>query len=63
MSLLHTLTHGSRVHDVRFFAEEESKYLLVAAEDGKVTFYSLPSGPQDDASLPTIAQAVGHENR
>ena len=62
MSLLHTLTHPSRIQDIRFYTSSDgTEYLLVAAEDKKVTFYSTDS--EDSTSLPIIAVAIGHENR
>jgi protein MAK11 len=64
MVLLHTITHPSRVHDVKFFrptdAKGEPEFLLVAAEDKKVTIYELY-----DVDTPprAIAELVGHTNR
>ncbi|KAF8579944.1 WD40 repeat-like protein [Ramaria rubella] len=65
MALLHTITHTSRVHDVKFFrpveVEGQPEFLLVAAEDKKVTVYELSS----DVDIPPkiIAELVGHTNR
>ena len=65
MALLHTLNHASRVHDVKFFrptnAGRELDFLLVAAEDKKVTIYELCDNA-DTAPRP-IAELVGHTNR
>ena len=62
MSLLHTLTHPKRIQDVRFHkAKSGEEFLLVAAEDKKVTIYSTRS--EDSTSLPVVAEATGHENR
>ena len=62
MQLLQTFSHSSRIQDVRFFLDEDgTEYLLVAAEDKKVTFYGLEA--EDTNSLPVVAEAVGHENR
>ncbi|KAF8519659.1 WD40-repeat-containing domain protein [Gautieria morchelliformis] len=65
MTLLHTLTHPSRVHDVKFFrpvnVDGQPEFLLVAAEDKKVTVYQLLSTA--DAPPRVIAELVGHTNR
>jgi protein MAK11 len=62
VKLLQTFSHPSRVHDVRFYCDSDgTEYLLVAAEDKKVTFYGLES--ESNTSLPIVAEAVGHENR
>ena len=65
MSLLYTITHPSRVHDVKFFTpanvEGQPEFLLVAAEDKKVTVYELFSTA--DAPPRVIAEFVGHTNR
>ncbi|THH12062.1 hypothetical protein EW145_g254 [Phellinidium pouzarii] len=65
MALLLTFTHPSRVQDVRFCSNvapnNECEFLLVAAEDKKVTIYSTTS--KDSTSLPVIAEVIGHQNR
>lgn len=65
MSLLYTITHPSRVHDVKFFRpakdEEQPEFLLVAAEDKKVTVYEILATA--DAPPRVIAELVGHTNR
>lgn len=63
MSLLHTFSHPSRVHDVRFCTRVDGagELLLVAAEDKKVTVYDATRG--DHTSLPVLATLVGHSNR
>lgn len=64
MELLNTISHPSRIHDVRFCRkvdDKSSELLLVGAEDKKVTIYDLERG--DDTSLPVIGELVGHENR
>ena len=66
MKPLHAITHPSRIQDVRFYMDDDGvEYLLVAAEDKKVTFYELGSrfDPESRASLPIVIEAVGHENR
>ncbi|KZS94471.1 WD40 repeat-like protein [Sistotremastrum niveocremeum HHB9708] len=62
MALLHTITHPSRLHDLRFhILSQDREVLLVAAEDKKVTAYALPS---DTKQPPTIvAEFIGHTNR
>ncbi|KAF9819344.1 hypothetical protein IEO21_02232 [Rhodonia placenta] len=63
MSLLHTITHPSRLHSVRFCKRVvgDGEVLLVAAEDKKVSVYDIPF---DVMSTPTIvAEMVGHTNR
>ena len=62
MKLKHSFSHPSRIQDIRFYLDEDGvEYLLVAAEDKKVTFYGLEA--EDTNSLPVVAEAVGHENR
>lgn len=63
MELLHTITHPSRIHDIRFTkrATGEGELLLVAAEDKKVTIYDVPANADQPPSV--IAELVGHENR
>lgn len=63
MTLLHTIQHPSRLHDVKFCARVlgEGEVLLAGAEDKKLSVYDI-SG---DSSRPPkiIAQMVGHGNR
>ncbi|TDL23704.1 WD40 repeat-like protein [Rickenella mellea] len=63
MSLLQTLTHPSRIHDAKFCRRVDGgeELLLVAAEDKKVTIYSVDS--DSDTSLPVVGELVGHTNR
>lgn len=72
MSLLHTITHGSRIQDVLFCQrvtdsaasiddDDSSELLLIAAEDKKVTIYD--SSSKDSTSLPIVGYLVGHQNR
>jgi protein MAK11 len=65
MTLLHTLTHPSRVHDIKFYrpvnVDGEPEFLLVAAEDKKVTVYQILTTA--DAPPRVIAELVGHTNR
>ena len=63
MELLHSITHPSRLHDLRFCTrvEGEGELLLVGAEDKKLSVYSMP---KDRTKAPTIvAEMVGHANR
>ncbi|KAG2121703.1 WD40-repeat-containing domain protein [Suillus cothurnatus] len=53
MVLRHTITHPSRIHSIR--------YLLVGAEDKKLSVYDIPDNPE---KVPTIiAEMTGHSNR
>jgi len=64
MTLLKTITHSSRVHDLRFCKCEgdgDKEFLLVAGEDKKVVIYDMAGG--DDISLPVVGTLVGHQNR
>jgi protein MAK11 len=63
MTLLHTINHPSRLHDVKFYQPPNStdEFLLAAAEDKKTTVYKISEGAQE---LPKIvAEMVGHLNR
>ncbi|KAF5361778.1 hypothetical protein D9756_002205 [Leucocoprinus leucothites] len=63
MTLLHTIQHPSRVHDVKFCKRVlgEDEVLLVGAEDKKLSVYDMP---EDASRLPSIiAQMIGHGNR
>lgn len=62
MSLLYTITHPSRLHDVIFFKplDTDDELLLAAAEDRKTSVYQLPG----DSTVPKIiAEMIGHSNR
>lgn len=63
LALLHTVTHSSRIHDVRFVKHptKDEQLLLVAAEDKKLSIYSVSA----DETIPPhiIAEMVGHSNR
>ncbi|KAI1790232.1 WD40 repeat-like protein [Ganoderma leucocontextum] len=63
MEHLHTITHPSRLHDIKFCkrVEGEGDLLLAGAEDKKLTVYDVP---KDRTKPPTIvAEMVGHTNR
>ena len=63
MALLHTITHPSRLHDIKFCkrVEGDGELLLAGAEDKKLSVYDVP---KDQTKPPTIiAEMVGHTNR
>ena len=64
MNLLHTITHPSRLHDVKFSprVSGEGEILLAGAEDKRASVYEVSSDP--NAPPPRIiAELVGHERR
>ena len=63
MTLLHTLTHPSRIQDVKFAkrADGDGELMLVGAEDKKVTIYQVPANTAEMPSV--IAELVGATNR
>ena len=63
MTLLHALTHPSRLQDVKFCKRVNGKgdILLAAAEDKKVSIYDIP--PEKEEPPTIIAELVGHNNR
>ena len=65
MLLLHTVPHGSRIHDLRFCTRRDAReLLLVAAENKQVSVYLLDQDDLSSASpLPIVAALVGHQNR
>jgi hypothetical protein len=78
MTLLHSITHTARIHDVLLVedpSDASKSILLIAAENKKVTAYSLPPQSPRDADdeededeaekLPPVvfAEFVGHANR
>ncbi|KAI0714190.1 WD40-repeat-containing domain protein [Cerioporus squamosus] len=63
MEHLHTITHPSRLHDIKFCKREvgSGELLLAGAEDKKLTAYDIPA---DRTKPPTVvAEMVGHTNR
>ncbi|EIW59855.1 WD40 repeat-like protein [Trametes versicolor FP-101664 SS1] len=63
MELLHTLTHPSRLHDIKFCkrVDGDGELLLAGGEDKKLSIYDVP---KDHEKVPTIiADMVGHANR
>jgi protein MAK11 len=63
LTVLHTVEHGSRIHDVKFVQRVggEGELLLVAAENKTTTVYEVSSDA--DVILRPIAHLVGHRNR
>jgi len=65
LEVLHTLEHGSRIHDVKFVRRVGGggEVLLVAAEDKMTTGYEVSFNT--DAILPPrpITRLIGHGNR
>ncbi|TCD68009.1 hypothetical protein EIP91_011620 [Steccherinum ochraceum] len=63
MTLLHTITHPSRIHDIKFHrrVDGEGEVLFVAAEDKKLSVYDVPSDREKAPSI--IAEMIGHSNR
>lgn len=63
LALLHTITHPSRVQDVKFVRHPETKeeILLVGAEDKKLSIYFIPSETSETPYV--IAEMIGHTNR
>ena len=63
LALLHTITHPSRIQDVKFVRHPETKdeILLVGAEDKKLSVYFVPSEASETPCV--IAEMVGHANR
>jgi len=65
MVLLYTITHPSRIHDIKFFFSEgkdsKTELLMVAAEDKKVSIYELPKDNEGDPTI--VAYLSGHSNR
>lgn len=63
MALLHTITHSSRLHDVKFCKNSSGpeEYLLVAAEDKKLSVYQNVT--TKDATPVIVAEMIGHTNR
>ncbi|EUC59145.1 MAK11 protein (maintenance of killer toxin-encoding satellite M1 dsRNA), related protein, putative [Rhizoctonia solani AG-3 Rhs1AP] len=62
MTLLDTITHASRVHDVKFWTTDDKdtqEFLLVAGEDKLVTVYQI----SDKERSRVIAKFEGHTNR
>lgn len=62
MDLLYTITHASRIHDAKFCSRVggEGEFLLVAAEDHKLSVYDIP---KENGIPKIIAEMIGHTNR
>lgn len=65
MALLHSVHHGSRIHDLRFCTRRDGReLLLVAAQNKQVSVYLLDQGDLSSSDpLPIVAALVGHQNR
>jgi protein MAK11 len=65
MSLLHTVTHPSRLHDVKFCQRVNGtgELLLAGAEDKKLSVYQIPEDHESTDPPTIIAEMVGHSNR
>ncbi|KAF9045755.1 WD40 repeat-like protein [Hymenopellis radicata] len=64
MTLLHTIAHPSRLHDVKFCkrVDSDDEILLAGAEDKKVTIYDV-TNTQAEQPPKIIGAMVGHSNR
>src|SRR6266436_9571725 len=65
MVLLHTITHPSRLHDVKFCNRVNGKgeVLLAGAEDHKLSVYQISDDLESTEPPTVIAEMVGHTNR
>lgn len=68
LAVLCSITHPSRVHDIRFFRldQQDVEYLLVGAEDNKVSIYEVPMNDGDEVSSTQpkiVGELIGHQNR
>src|SRR4051812_19728488 len=63
MTLLHAITHPSRLHDVKFcrLPNGTDEVILAAAEDKKLSVYNIPE--DKDKSPRVISEMIGHSNR
>ncbi|KAJ7860461.1 WD40-repeat-containing domain protein [Mycena olivaceomarginata] len=63
MNLIHTITHPSRLQDVKFCARVNGAgdVLLAGAEDKKLSVYELSTDPEKPPRV--IAEMTGHANR
>ena len=62
MDSLYSITHPSRIHDIKFCntIDKQSEVLLVGAEDCKVSVYGISKSSQPPF---IVAEMVGHTNR
>ncbi|PPQ65173.1 hypothetical protein CVT24_011036 [Panaeolus cyanescens] len=73
MDVLHSISHTSRIHDVKFVlpvgvestdSPSTSELLLVGAEDKKTTVYEIHTSADERTKKPrVVAELVGHTNR
>ncbi|KAF9269228.1 WD40 repeat-like protein [Marasmius fiardii PR-910] len=63
MTLIHTTTHPSRLHDGKFSlrADGKSEVMLIGAEDKTVSIYDVPKDQEHPPKI--IGRMVGHSNR
>ncbi|KAJ7708883.1 WD40-repeat-containing domain protein [Mycena rosella] len=63
MNLLHTITHPSRLHDIKFVRRVNGAgdVLLAAAEDAKLSVYAVSPDPATPPRV--VAEMTGHTNR
>ena len=60
MTMLETITHPSRIHDLKFWKSAERDIVLVAGEDRLVIAYEIGAEKQ---TTKMVAKFGGHENR
>ncbi|KAF8605791.1 WD40 repeat-like protein [Ceratobasidium sp. AG-I] len=60
MTMLDTITHPSRIHDLKFCRSAERDILLVAGEDKLVIAYEIGA---EEQTTKIVAKFGGHENR
>ncbi|KAK7031612.1 glycosyltransferase family 39 protein, partial [Favolaschia claudopus] len=63
MNLIHTITHPSRLQDLKFCkrVNGEGDILLAGAENKKLSIYEISNDPEKPPRI--IAEMTGHENR
>jgi protein MAK11 len=63
MNLIHTITHPSRLQDVKFCKRVNGSgdVLLAGAEDKKLSIYDVSTNPEKPPRI--IAAMTGHANR
>ena len=63
MELLHSVTHPSRLHDIKFCKRVvgDGEVLLAGAEDKKLSVYDIPNDRTKPPSI--IGEMIGHSNR
>ncbi|KAJ7623718.1 WD40-repeat-containing domain protein, partial [Roridomyces roridus] len=63
MNLIHTLTHPSRIQDIKFCkrVNGQGDVLLVGAENKKLSIYEISNDPDTPPRI--VAEMTGHDNR